>query len=93
MSEAVIIALIGATATVIGAGIGYGIKSKEQAVKDAEREQRQLDFQENMLKQMKEVRSQLKEHNGYAEKFASVTASIIAIQKDIEYLKEKTKKK
>lgn len=88
MSEAVIVALIAAGATVIGAAIGYGKKSKEQAVLDAEREQQQKDFQNEMREQMTDIRKQLAEHNGYAEKFADTAVAIKGIQKDIEYLKK-----
>lgn len=88
MSEGVIVALIGAAAAILGAAIGYGKKSKEQAVLDAEREQQQKDFQNELRDWMARVDRKLDEHNGYAEKFADTTVAITAIQKDIEYLKK-----
>ena len=38
---------------------------------------------------LKVIEERLESHNSYAEKFASLTTTIVAIQKDIEYLKEK----
>ena len=38
---------------------------------------------------MKKVEEKLDEHNGYAEKLNSIEKSIVAIQKDIEYIKLK----
>lgn len=92
MSDGVVIAIIGLVGTVLGAAIGYGKKTKEQAVIDAEREQQQLDFQERIERWMQRVDKKLDEHNGYAEKFSEAKTSIVAIQKDIEYLKERSKK-
>lgn len=88
MTEGVVVALIGAGAAIVGAAIGYGKKSKEQAVLDAEREQQQKDFQERLERWMARVDKKLDEHNGYAEKFADMTTAIVGIQKDIEYLKK-----
>ena len=56
-------------------------KSKEQAIKDAERETRQED-------RMRSIEHKLDIHNGYAEKLGSREKSMIAMQKDIEYLRK-----
>lgn len=60
-------------------------KSKEEAIKDAERETRQED-------RMRSIEHKLDVHNGYAEKLGSVEKSLVAMQKDIEYLREKLAK-
>lgn len=93
MSDAVVVAIIGAVSAILGAAIGYGKKSKEQAVADAEREQQQKDFQEELRDWMRRVDKKLDEHNGYAEKFANSEKAIVAIQKDIEYLRNERSKK
>lgn len=56
-------------------------KAKEEAIKEAERETRQED-------RMKSIEHKLDIHNGYAEKLGSIEKSMIAMQKDIEYLRK-----
>ena len=67
-------------------------KSQEEAIRDAEREQKQKDQMMAILDEQMEIKKRLDQHNGYAEKFVQTKESIIAIQKDIEYLKERSKK-
>ena len=55
-------------------------KSREQAIADAQREQWQKD-------QFEAIKHKLDIHNGYAEKFGDISRSMVAMQKDIEYLK------
>lgn len=55
-------------------------KNREQAIKDAQREQWQQD-------QFDAINHKLDIHNGYAEKFGDISRSMVAMQKDIEYLK------
>ena len=92
MSDAVIVALVTAVASVLGTYLAnYAVqrkKSQEEAVKDAERETKQHD-------RLDSIERKLDEHNGYAKMFAEVKTSIVAIdkaqalmQKDIEYLKK-----
>ena len=57
-------------------------KRRVDEIKDAEREARQAE-------QMKEIEKKLNEHNGYASKISSIEKSLIAIQKDIEFIKGK----
>ena len=108
MSEAVAqiigIAISGVLA-VIGSFVGnYAMslrKSREDAIKEAEREQAQKDQLAMILDEQKKIKSRLDSHNGYAEKFADTTKDIAIIaerqqslfkamdrmQKDIDYLK------
>lgn len=60
-------------------------KRRMDEIKDAEREARQAE-------QMKEIEKKLNEHNGYASKISSIEKSLIAIQKDIEFIKGKDTK-
>ena len=91
MSEEIIAPLITGVLAVIGSFVGnYAIaikKSREDAIKEAEREQAQKDQLENINKR-------LDEHNHYAEKFAKnsekladVDIKLAQLQKDVEYLK------
>lgn len=56
-------------------------KSREDELKDKERETRQED-------RMRSIEKKLDEHNRYAEKLSSIDKSLIAMQKDIEYLRK-----
>lgn len=95
MSESVIIAIITGVLAVFGSYAGNvaisAKKAREEAIKDAEHEQLQKDQLAMILTEQKEIKSRLDQHNGYAEKFAQTNTAIVAIQKDIEYLKERSK--
>lgn len=91
MTDAVLVACIGLVGTVLGMFAGLSRKSRQDAVKDAEREQRQADQHQQLIKELAGVKRRLDEHNGYAEKFAKTTVAITALQKDVEYIKERTK--
>lgn len=88
MNEAIIIAIIPAIASVIGAFIAarsaVDKKTREDDIKDAQREQRQQD-------QLEEIKHKLDVHNGYAEKLGDIQLDIAGIHKDIEYLRKRTK--
>lgn len=81
MSEAIIVALITAGASVI-CQLLISSKTKKdtataQAVRDAQIEDR-----------LKHIEERLDTHNNYAEKLGAVALDITAIKKDIEYLKQ-----
>lgn len=83
MTETIICTIITAVAGVIGAYAAVQKGRREDAVKDAQREQRQAD-------RLETIERKLDEHNGYAEKLGAISKSIVAMQKDIEFLKGKT---
>lgn len=105
MPVEIVAPLITGILAVIGSFAGnYAItlkKSREDAIKDAEREQAQKDQLAMILEEQKKIKSRLDSHNGYAEKFADTTKDIAIIaerqqslfkamdrmQKDIDYLK------
>ena len=105
MSEEIIAPLITGTLAVVGSFVGnYAIalkKSREDAIKEAEREQAQKDQLAMILDEQKKIKTRLDSHNGYAEKFAETTKNIAVMaerqeslskamdrmQKDIDYLK------
>ena len=81
MSEAIIIALITGICGVAGQYFISNKKSRENDIKDAQREQRQND-------RMEVIERKLDEHNGYAKKFENIEKAIIEISKDVEYLRK-----
>lgn len=74
-------------------GLAFSIfkRNKEQAIKEAEREQKQSDQHQQVMEELKNANRRLDEHNGYAEKFAETAVAITALSKDIEWIKEKLK--
>ena len=101
MTDAVLVAIIGLVGTVLGAFTGFSHKSRQEAIKDAEREQRQTDQHQQLLDELVGVKKRLDEHNGYAQKFAESSRHLAIIderqaaqskqienlQKDLDYLK------
>lgn len=92
MSESVIIAIITGILAVLGSYVGNvavaSKKAREEAIKDAEREQSQKDQLAMILNEQKEIKKRLDTHNGYAEKFANSETAMMAMQKDVEYMKK-----
>ena len=84
----IIVALIGLFGTVLGIIVTNISKSRKQAIEDALREENQNNLFKSLIDEMQEIKQRLDKHNKYAEKFASVEKSIIAMQKDIEYLRK-----
>lgn len=79
------------TVAVLGLAIGIFKRNREQAIKEAEREQKQADQHQQVMEELKTANRRLDEHNGYAEKFAETAVAITALSKDIEWIKEKLK--
>lgn len=84
----IIVAFITGTASVIGAYMAtksaMDKKSREDAIVDAQREQRQSD-------RLDAIERKLDIHNGYAEKIGEIQLDIAGIHKDIEYLRKDEK--
>lgn len=80
MSDAILVALITACASVIGQFIISGKTRKETETKQAVRDKEFEDRLENIEKR-------LNEHNHYAEKLGEIAISLTAIKKDIEYIR------
>lgn len=105
MSESVVIATITGVLAVLGSYVGNvaisAKKAREEAIKDAEREQAQKDQLGMILDEQQSIKKRLDEHNHYAEKFADTSKNLAVIQerqenirkavdklqKDIDYLK------
>lgn len=81
MNSEIIIALITGLCAVAGNYLISRKTSREDAVRDAQREQKQCD-------RLDEIEHKLDIHNGYAEKLGSISESMVAMKKDIEYLKK-----
>lgn len=97
----IITSLLAVIGSLIGTFSAISRKSRNDAIKEAEREQAQKDQFTMILEEQKKIKSRLDSHNGYAEKFADTTKDIAIIaerqqslsqalnklQKDIDYLK------
>lgn len=88
MNIEVLTAIIGATAVILSALLGYFSAVKKHEVEDAKREQEQKDLFKEIFKQMGNIEKRLDEHNHYAEKYVETAKTLVAIQKDITFLKE-----
>lgn len=86
--ENIIVALITGVCAVVGQYLISQKKTCDDEIRDAQREQKQLDQLEAMDERFKVIEKKLDEHNGYAEKFGEISTSIVAIRKDLEYLKK-----
>lgn len=84
----IIVAVIALVSSLFGAILGYVGRSKKQAIMEAKREQQQSDLFERLFREMDDIKKRLDIHNHYAEKFGEIEQSMIAIKKDIEYLRK-----
>ena len=86
MSDAIIVALISACATVLAQLAINAQNKKEMSITQAVRDK-------DIDDRLKVIEEKLESHNSYSKLFSEYTAKnnevIVAIQKDIEYLKEK----
>ena len=84
LTESVLVAIITGAFTLIGTWLMHKKKSQNDAVKQAVKEQIKEDKLAN-------IERKLDIHNGYAKKLDNISKSIVAIKKDIQYLKESRK--
>ena len=81
MTDAIIVALISACASIVAQVLINAQNRKEMSIAQAVRDK---GFEDRL----QVIEEKLESHNSYAEKFASVSNSIVAMQKDIEYLRK-----
>ena len=81
MNDAIIVAVISAVATIATQLLINAQNKKEMSIAQAVRDK---GFEDRL----QVIEEKLESHNSYAEKFASVSNSIVAMQKDIEYLRK-----
>lgn len=84
-------AIGGLALTLLGFITGIMRRNRLQAIREAEREQKQADQHDQIMEELKRVGKRLDEHNGYAEKFSQTTIAITSLSKDVEWIKEKLK--
>lgn len=80
MTDAIIVALITASASVICQLLISNKARKDQDAKTAARDQ---EFEDRL----KSIERRLEEHNHYAEKLGDIAIALTAIKKDIEYIR------
>ena len=81
MTDAIIVALITATASIIGQWL---ISRKQKADNETRQAVRDAQFEDRL----KHIEERLEQHNQYAEKLGDVAISLAKMSKDIEYLKQ-----
>lgn len=89
MIESIVVASITGSLAVLGAYMGNVAitrkKSREDAIREAEREARQSVVMERLEKKVDE-------HNGYAKKFEEIGKDIAIIKTEIEFLRKEHNK-
>ena len=81
MSEAIMVAVIAALASIAGTLIVLSSARKKEAVERAKREQHVDD-------RLKSIEKKLDEHNGYAARFEKIGIDIAEIKTNLRNLKE-----
>lgn len=84
MSEAIIVAIISAASSVLVQLLIVRTNNQKQAIEQAKRDQKLDDKLQN-------IDEKLDEHNGYAKLFSEISKSIVALQKDVEWLRKEKK--
>lgn len=82
MSEAVIVALITAGTSILVQVLINRQNNLKNKVEQAKRDQKLDD-------RLEHIDEKLEEHNGYAKLFSEVSKSIVALQKDVEWMRGK----
>lgn len=85
MSDAIIVALITGGFTFLGVLVVNHTNRKKDAIEQARRDQR---FEDRLDRLEKKV----DEHNNYGKKFGEASQALVAIQKDVEWLKKGAQK-
>lgn len=80
MSEAILVAIIAAGASIIGQWLISRKQSQDKAIAEARRDER-------LELRLKAVEEKLDVHNGYAERFAEIGQDIAVIKTEIRTLK------
>lgn len=80
MSDAILVALITASASVICQLLISSKTKRDQETKQAVRDK---EFEDRL----KSIEKRLDEHNHYAEKLGEIAISLAGIKKDIEYIR------
>ena len=84
ITESIIVAIISGLFAIAGVIISNLASNKKNAIEQAKRDTQLNDT-------IQELSKRVDSHNGYAEKFAKSTESILLLQKDIEYIKNDIK--
>ena len=90
MNEAVIVAIITGAAAIIGELIISKRTEKDRNVKEEVRHEQICNRLSNLEKEIPEIKKDLKEHNGYAQKFVEMHDDIRDIQQSVALNKQKS---
>lgn len=85
MSDAILVAIITAGTSIIVQLLINKQNNDKHELEQAKRDQRLDD-------KLEHIDTKLEEHNGYAKMFSDAKEAIIALQKDVEWIKAEVKK-
>ena len=84
MSDAILVAIITAGTTIIVQLLINKQNNEKNNIEQAKRDQKLDD-------KLEHIDTKLEEHNGYAKMFSDAKEAIIALQKDVEWIKSEVK--
>lgn len=87
----IIVALITSLGGILGAFMAVRKGNREREINDAIREQKQSDKLNSIDEKIIRLEKKVDIHNGYAEKFGAISQTLIALSKDVEYLRKRGK--
>lgn len=87
----IIVAVITSLGGILGAFLAVRKGNREREVNEAIREQKQTDRLNSIDEKITRLEKKVDIHNGYAEKFGEISQSLIALSKDVEYLRKRGK--
>lgn len=88
MNDAVIVALITSAAAVVGEWLISKRTEKDRDVKEAVRHEQLCGRLSKLENEIPEIKQDLKEHNGYAQKFVQMHDDIMGIRQDVALIKQ-----
>ena len=87
----IIVALITSFGGILGAFLAVRKGNREREINDAIREQKQTDRLNSIDEKITRLEKKVDIHNGYAEKLGAISQSMVALSKDVEYLRKRGK--
>ena len=88
MNDAVIVALITSAAAIVGEWLISKRTEKDRDVKEAVRHEQLCGRLSKLENEIPEIKQDLKEHNGYAQKFVQMHDDIMGIRQDVALIKQ-----
>lgn len=87
----IIVAVITSLGGILGAFLAVRKGNREREINDAIREQKQTDRLNSIDEKITRLEKKVDIHNGYAEKFGTISQTLVSLSKDVEYLRKRGK--